>query len=199
VARSADGAFHDAFDLHQPVLSMSSDDLHADAMTESPASGGESLRIGTFSVVGFVKIDIADTCGGYGRSAAVCVGQTNEHCGRRNQRMVAWWEAPRPGDAFALGDGGLPAGPLVSGRPLRPPSRRASGAPARNGRAYATGRPAPRVDATVIALELGNADLTVMEHVRFCTANMSQVATKSAARSSRAANKPRGAGQPGVR
>src|SRR5215211_471712 len=43
-----------------------------DAMTERPASaGGESLRMGTFSVVGFVKIDIAGTYDGSGERMMV--------------------------------------------------------------------------------------------------------------------------------
>src|SRR5687768_15619563 len=52
-----------------PVLSMSPTIFMPEAMTERPASGGgESLRIRTFSVVGFVKIDIADTYSGCGRT-----------------------------------------------------------------------------------------------------------------------------------
>ena len=51
-----------------PVLSISPTIFIPDAMTDSPVSGrGASFRIRTFSVVGFVKIDI-DTYSGCGRS-----------------------------------------------------------------------------------------------------------------------------------
>ena len=53
-----------------------------DAMTDKPASGeGESLRMGTFSVVGLVKIDIG-TYGGCRRADDSAYSGTSELQGR---------------------------------------------------------------------------------------------------------------------
>ena len=79
------------FDNIGAVLSMSPMIFIPDAITDNPASGGvASLRIGTFSVVGFVKIDIADTYGGCRLSVRSYVGwKASGHRARRYRWSVA--------------------------------------------------------------------------------------------------------------
>ena len=141
-----------------PVLSMSPTIFMPDAITDSPASGGgESLRIGTFSVVGFVKIDIADTCGGYGRSASGAWDKlTNTAAGG----IRGWWccgEASRPGRRVHV----RRRRSARWCRQLGPPGGRS-----RRGEhlthlfvpaVHARQGDLQRVDATVVAFELGNA------------------------------------------
>src|SRR5678816_2156165 len=66
-----------------PVLSISPTIFIPDAITDNPVSGrGASFRIGTFSVVGFVKIDISTYGGG---------GRTIEDVRASEAREWLWW------------------------------------------------------------------------------------------------------------
>src|SRR5678809_566428 len=84
-----------------PVLSISPTIFIPDAITDNPASGrGASFRIGTFSVAGFVKINIS-TYGGCGRSIEGSCGRQKSRNGFssvRDRRRRRWCVAVGPFD-----------------------------------------------------------------------------------------------------